>query len=68
MRRRISEWQEQDQTPILSPIASRTGLTPTAALFQQWAEEDADKTDEEIAANNRLWKDYQQGIDDVRIR
>jgi len=66
MRLRIRKWQKQDNTPSPAQIADRSGMTPTAALFQQWAEEDADKTDEEIAANDRLWADYQQGIDEER--
>jgi hypothetical protein len=66
MRRRIREWQEQDHTPTLAPATIRPGLTPSAALFQQWAEEDAQKTDEEIAADDRLWQDYQEGINEER--
>jgi hypothetical protein len=66
MRRRISEWQKQDNTPTPPQPVSRPGLTPTAALFQSWMEEDALRTEEEIAANDRLWEDYKQGIDDER--
>ncbi|MGO8670107.1 MAG: hypothetical protein ACLQVD_01880 [Capsulimonadaceae bacterium] len=66
MRRRIREWQEQDNTPTPPVSVSRPGLTPTAALFQVWMEEDALRTEDEIAANDRLWEDYKQGIDDER--
>ena len=58
MRRRVRDWQVQDNTP--SPPISGT-LKPTAALFQQWAEEDARMTDEEKEAQARLWRDYQAG-------
>jgi hypothetical protein len=68
MRRRIREWQAQDNTPILPLAPTPPGLTPTAALFQKWAEEDAQKTDNEIADDERLWEDYKRGIDEERTK
>ena len=66
MSRRIREWQEQDRTPTLPSTAERPGLTPTSALFQQWAEEDAQKTDEdEKEAEDQLWQDIEKSINDT---
>src|SRR4051794_8210258 len=62
MRARILEWQTQDETPILTASPPPNGLTPTAALFQQWEAEEAAMTEEERAANEKLWEEVQQGI------
>jgi hypothetical protein len=66
MRRRIREWQRQDRTPAPPISTVRPGLTPTAALFQKWAEEDAQKTDEEVAVDDRLWQEYQHDVNAER--
>lgn len=66
MRRRLREWQRQDNTPLSQPVPPRNGLTPTAALFEQWADEDARMTDTEREADDRLWEDFQKGIDAER--
>jgi hypothetical protein len=66
MRRRIRAWQVEDHTPAPPPIAVRSGLTPTASLFQSWADEDANKSDDEVAADDRLWMSFQLGVDEER--
>src|ERR1051325_2868201 len=45
--------------PDPEPIEMLPGETPTLALFRKWAEEDALLTDEEVAAENRLWEEIQ---------
>ncbi len=66
MRRRLRAWQKEDNTSRTYPVPARSGLTPTAALFAQWEEEDAKMTDAEREADERLWADFQQGIDGER--
>jgi len=39
---------------------------PTLALFAQWAQEDAQKTPEEIAQEDRLWEEFESGINETR--
>jgi hypothetical protein len=39
---------------------------PTLALFVQWELEDANKTLEEIAAEEKLWQEFEQGINATR--
>ena len=68
MRRRIREWQIQDRTPALPPASANPGLTPTGALFQKWAEEDAQRTDQEIEADDRLWSDYRGSFKSPKMR
>ena len=59
LQAKLREWQKETETETFPPTSAHE-------LFTRWAEEDANKTDEEIAANDRLWEDYQQGIDDER--
>lgn len=39
---------------------------PTLALFAQWKQEDASKTPEEIAVEDQLWREFEQGINATR--
>ena len=59
VRAKLRQWQVETETETFPTTSAHD-------LFAQWAQEDADKTDEEIAANDRLWEDYQEGIDDER--
>ena len=34
----LRDWQSQDNTPVFMPPPNKDGLTPTQALFQQWAD------------------------------
>lgn len=56
---RLRQWQEETRTETLPATSVRE-------LFARWAEEDAQKTNEEIAADEHLWQDYRKGIDDER--
>lgn len=38
----------------------------TLALFRQWAAEDADRTPEEIARENELWRQFQANVNETR--
>lgn len=38
----------------------------TLALFAQWAKEDAQKSPEEIAQEDRLWEEFETGINETR--
>lgn len=64
--RLLEEWRTQDEMPERPSIQMLTGETPTEALFRKWAEEDANLTDQEIEADQRLWEEFQQGIDETR--
>ena len=58
---KLRKWQEQDGTKLMPDV-------PTQTLFAQWADEDAQMTDEEREAEDRLWKDLEQGLtDDSRV-
>ncbi|MDQ3814629.1 MAG: hypothetical protein M3347_11850 [Armatimonadota bacterium] len=59
VRAKLREWQEQDGTPLMPDMT-------TAELFAQWEEEDAQMTDEEREAEDRLWQDFQKGINETR--
>ena len=59
IRAKLRQWQGETGTEIVSVMSVHE-------LFAQWAEEDAQKTDAEIAADEKLWQEYQQGIDDER--
>jgi len=42
------------------------GDDPTLALFAQWESEDARLTPEELAQEQRLWEEFERGINETR--
>jgi|SRR5579872_81148 len=64
VRALLAELQARDNTPRLPPIPTREGETPTQALFRKWQEEDANMTEEEIEAEERLWQEIEQGLNE----
>ncbi len=57
--RKLRQWQEQDGTRLMP--------TRTAAeLFAQWDKGVARMTEEERDAEDRLWEDFQKGINQTR--
>jgi len=52
---KLREWQQQDGTVLMPPVATQT-------LFAWWAEEDAQMTDTEREAEEKLWADVEKGI------
>ena len=52
---KLRSWQEQDGTPLMPNI-------PTQKLFAKWAEEDAQMTEAEREAEDRLWEDIEKGL------
>ena len=52
---KLRKWQDQDGTKLMPDVAAQT-------LFAQWAEEDAQMTDQEHEAEDRLWKDLEKGL------
>lgn len=56
---KLRQWQAQDSKSLMPDI-------PTHTLFAQWAEEDAQMTDDEREAEDRLWEDVQKGINETR--
>jgi len=44
----------------------RESTDPTAALFAQWAIEDAGRTEAEAAADDKLWNEFEQRINETR--
>jgi hypothetical protein len=52
---KLRTWQQQDGTKLMPDV-------PTQTLFAQWAEEDAQMTDEEREAEDRLWEDLEKGL------
>lgn len=39
---------------------------PTLALFARWEQEDREKPPEEVAAEDRLWEEFEKGINETR--
>ena len=68
VRALLTQWQAADQTPLIDTVKPREGETPTEALFRQWEEEDAAMTPDDQEADTKLWMEYQQGINEERIR
>ncbi|MCW3051806.1 MAG: hypothetical protein JWN14_976 [Chthonomonadales bacterium] len=50
----------------ISPALESEETDPTLELFAQWSQEDAAKTPEEIAAEDQLWQEFEQGINATR--
>ena len=50
--------------PDLMP--NGTQEDPTLAIFAKWQQEDALKTPEEAADEERLWKEFEKGINETR--
>lgn len=50
---KLRQRQERDGTALAPDVPART-------LFAQWAEEDAQMTDEEREAEDRLWKEIEE--------
>ena len=51
---RLRRWQEQDGASLMPDVS-------TQSLFAQWAAEDAQMSDEEREAEDRLWEDLEKG-------
>jgi hypothetical protein len=58
----LVQWQAEDKTPLRTSPTPLQGETAAQALFRKWKDEDALMTDEEKAAEDRLWQDIEQGI------
>lgn len=56
---KLRQWQEHDSKSLMPDI-------PTRTLFAQWAQEDERMTDAEREAEDRLWKDFQEGVNETR--
>jgi len=59
VRIKLRQWQKETKT-VTSPAI------PAHELFARWAEEDAQMTEEEMEAEDRLWEDFQKGINETR--
>ncbi len=46
----------------------RYGGSSAKALFQKWEEEESQLTEEEREAEDRLWADFQFGLDEERFK
>lgn len=49
---RLRKWQREDGTRLTPDVSTQT-------LFAQWAQEDAQMTEEEREAEDRLWQDLE---------
>ena len=52
--------------PSVPAAASQNAADPTLALFAQWKAEDAQMTPEEAAAEQRLWEQFEQNVNETR--
>lgn len=55
-----------EHLPELAASPEALPEDPTLALFAQWAKEDAQVTPEEVAEENRLWEEFERGINETR--
>ena len=62
----LAEFARKLVTEHLPPLTTNEEADPTLALFAQWEREDANKTPEEIAAEDQLWNEFEQGINATR--
>ena len=62
----IAEFARKLVTEHLPPSPADAEADPTLALFALWEKEDAGKTLEEVAAEDQLWKEFEQGINATR--
>lgn len=62
VRALLAQWQDQDNVPVPAAPEPLPGETPTQALFRKWDAEDAAMTDEERAAEDRLWSEVEPAL------
>ena len=67
VRERLMQWQSEDSSLLITQIPKGQGETPTPALFRKWADEDASMTDEQMYAEDRLWKEVETGLKENRL-
>ncbi len=58
----LVRWQAEEHTPVVPPVPTLPGETPTQALFRQWREEEAHRTDKEVEAEDCMWANIEQGL------
>ena len=63
----LDKWRATDSTPVMPPIPTRPGETPTQALFRRWKEEDLLMTDEQKDEEDKLWEDIEKGLKENRL-
>ena len=52
---KLRQWQEQDGTPLMPNVSAQE-------LFAKWAAEDAQMTEAEREAEDRLWEEIERGL------
>jgi hypothetical protein len=57
-----------EHLPEPLPVPENSPEDPTLALFAQWAAEDAHKTPEETAQEDRLWEQFEANLNAERDR
>jgi hypothetical protein len=62
----LAAWQRADNTPTVTPPTNNSNMTPSEALFQQWEQQAADMTEEERQAEDKLWQQFQEGVNAER--
>ena len=55
-----------EHLPEHAPAPADPPEDPTLALFAQWSQEDAQKTPAETAQEDRLWEEFENGINETR--
>ena len=50
----------------LSDGGASAETDPNLALFAQWAQEDANKTSEEVTVEDHIWQEFEEGINATR--
>jgi hypothetical protein len=64
--KQLIDAQLPGSAPLEVPASDGENIDPTEALFAQWAKEDEGRTAEEAAADDKLWHEFEQGINDTR--
>lgn len=56
---KLHQWQSETQTQTTPEVSTRE-------LFDQWAQEDANMTEEQRQAESQLWEEFEKGINENR--
>ena len=59
VRAKLRQWQKETATETLPALSAHE-------LFSKWAEEDTHMTEEEQEAEDRLWQDFENGVNETR--
>lgn len=66
MKARLRAWREQESVAMSKSFSKTKGRVSVKGLFEAWAEEDAQLTEEETEEETRFWSEFQTAINSER--